>query len=128
MFPGSGPGEMLFNVVPYFIAIVFIIVISIFLFSIMKGIKQWSYNNSQPVLTVPAKIVSKHTKVRNHTHHHDDHHHHTTSTSYFVTFEVESGDRMEFQVHGKDFGLLAEGDQGKLTFQGTRFKGFERVW
>ncbi|MCI9457297.1 MAG: DUF2500 domain-containing protein, partial [Oscillospiraceae bacterium] len=40
--------------------------------------------------------------------------------------QVESGDRMEFQVQDTDYGLLVEGDRGKLTFQGTRFLGFER--
>ena len=27
---------------------------------------------------------------------------------------------------GRDYGLMAEGDEGRLTFQGTRFLGFER--
>lgn len=33
---------------------------------------------------------------------------------------------MEFSVGGSDYGLLAEGDIGKLSFQGTRYLGFER--
>ena len=45
---------------------------------------------------------------------------------YFVTFEVESGDRMELKMHGSEYGLLAEGDFGRLTFQGTRYLSFER--
>ena len=47
-------------------------------------------------------------------------------TSYYVTFQVESGDRMEFEVDGSDYGLLVQGDIGKLSFQGTRYLGFER--
>ena len=43
-----------------------------------------------------------------------------------VTFQVESGDRMEFEVDGSDYGLLVQGDIGKLSFQGTRYLGFER--
>lgn len=54
-------------------------------------------------------------------------HHTTYSTSYFVTFQVESGDRMELHVAGHEYGMLIEGDRGKLTFQGTRYLGFERV-
>ena len=50
----------------------------------------------------------------------------STSTSYYVTFQVESGDRMELSVRGKEYGLLAEGDYGRLTFQGTRYLGFQR--
>jgi hypothetical protein len=44
-----------------------------------------------------------------------------------VTFEVESGDRMELHISAQEYGLLAEGDMGKLTFQGTRYHGFERI-
>ena len=42
------------------------------------------------------------------------------------TFQLESGDRMEFQVSGIEYGMLAEGDTGELTFQGTRYLAFER--
>ncbi len=52
--------------------------------------------------------------------------HTTTSTTYFVTFQVDSGDRMELPVGGYEFGMLAEGDRGKLSFQGTRYLGFQR--
>jgi hypothetical protein len=33
---------------------------------------------------------------------------------------------MELGVPDKEFGLLAEEDLGILTFQGTRYQGFER--
>lgn len=33
---------------------------------------------------------------------------------------------MEFAMDGAEYGLLAEGDRGRLTFQGTRYLGFER--
>lgn len=45
----------------------------------------------------------------------------------FITFELEGESRIEFSVIGKDFGLLMEGDIGKLKFQGTRYLGFERT-
>lgn len=51
--------------------------------------------------------------------------HTTSSTSYYVTFQVESGDRIEFCVKGSEYGMLVEGDRGRLTFQGTRYLGFE---
>ena len=47
-------------------------------------------------------------------------------TSYYATFEVESGDRLELQVSDYEYGQLAEGDRGKLTFQRKRFLQFER--
>ena len=46
---------------------------------------------------------------------------------FHVTFQVESGDRMELPVSGREYGMLAEGDIGKLTFKGTRYLSFERV-
>lgn len=49
-----------------------------------------------------------------------------TSTSYYVTFEFTSGERMELSVKGKAYGQLAEGDQGVLDYQGTRFNSFLR--
>ena len=53
-------------------------------------------------------------------------HHHTTSTTYYATFQVQSGDRMELPVPATEYGLLIEGDEGDLTFQGTRFLSFDR--
>ena len=77
-------------------------------------------------------MVSKRTNVSRHSHPNAGDatgahgFHSTTSTSYYATFQVESGDRMELSMTGTEYGLLAEGDRGKLTFQGTRYLGFER--
>ena len=92
----------------------------------------WISNNNSPILTVDAVIVSKREDVSVHRHGNAGdvtgaHGYHTTSsTTYYVTFEMENGERKELHVSGKEYGLLAEGDSGKLTFQGTRYKGFER--
>ena len=109
-------------------SLVFILVIGMFIVTAVKGIGQWSKNNNSPRLTVLATVVAKRTNVSRH--HHggaNNHHHHHTSTSYYVTFQVESGDRMELHVAGHEYGLLIEGDRGNLTFQGTRYLGFERT-
>ena len=58
--------------------------------------------------------------------HHTDNTMMHTFTTYYATFQVESGDRMELEVDGSDYGMLVEGDIGKLMFQGTRYLGFER--
>lgn len=120
--------NFMFRAFPPIFTIMFIAVFGLIIFSIIKSIGQWKYNNSQPVLTVTAKLVSKRTNVsRSTTHHGDDFHHHShTSTTYYITFEVESGDRMEFCINGEQYGLLVEGDRGQLTFQGTRYLGFKR--
>ena len=102
--------------------IVFFMVIGVFVFTFVKGISEWVSNNNSPRLSVEATVVDKYS--RSHHHRHNGHMH--TSHSYFVTFQVESGDRMELKVSRADFGLLAAGDIGTLSFQGTRFLGFER--
>jgi ABC-type nickel/cobalt efflux system permease component RcnA len=115
-----------FGMLSSFGSLIFIVAIVIILFTILKGLMEWSQNNKQPVLSVSAKVVTKRTENRRHQHHHQDHHHQHHSTSYYATFEVESGDRIEFSISGKEYGQLAEGDDGKLIFQGTRFHRFER--
>ncbi|WP_442594109.1 DUF2500 domain-containing protein [Neobacillus sp. D3-1R] len=106
--------------------IFFLFVFGFIIFQIFKGVKQWNYNNQQPVLTVNAKLVSKRTHVSRHAHNHDNHVHHHSSTSYFLTFEFDSGDRLELKVSDHDYGQYIEGDFGNLTFQGTRYLKFER--
>ena len=119
-----------FTVVPIFVTIIFIIVIAVFVVVFVKAIGEWNKNNHSPRLTVDATIVAKRTNIS----HSSGTHNHTTgmhtsghtSTYYYVTFQVESGDRMEFHVSGEEYGLLVEGDYGDLSFQGTRYLGFER--
>ena len=103
--------------------LMFILVFGIIIVTIVRGIGQWNKNNNSPRLTVAANVVSKRTNVSHH--HHDHHTHH--STSYYVTFQVDSGDRMELHMTGQEYGMLVEGDKGNLTFQGTRYLSFERI-
>lgn len=112
-------------------SVVFILVIGIFIVTIVKGIGEWNRNNQSPRLTVNASVVAKRMDISHHQHPNagdasGGHGFHTaTSTSYFVTFQVDSGDRMEFHVSGSEYGMLAEGDRGNLSFQGTRYLGFD---
>ncbi|MGD7054248.1 DUF2500 domain-containing protein [Sutcliffiella horikoshii] len=126
-----GGGDPMFQIVPIFIGIIFVIVIGSILISVFKGIGEWQKNEQSPRLSVPAVVTSKRIDVskRSNMHHHNDtHQHHSSSThtKYFVTFEFQSGDRSEFHVSGKEYGLLSEDDNGVLSFQGTRYLGFER--
>lgn len=127
---GFGMFGNAFGIMGTIVPLFFIVVIGIIVFSAWKGVSQWNRNNQQPVLHVEARLVSKRTNVSHRHHHHggdEMHHSSSTSTDYFVTFEVESGDRMEFRVSGTEYGMLAEGDFGKLSFQGTRYLGFQRA-
>lgn len=116
-----------FGIIPIIGTIMFVFIFGCFIFIFISGIKGWHENNKAPVLSVLAKIVAKRTKVSESSDlDANGMATHSSSTWYYATFEVESGDRMEFSVQGEVYGLMAEGDRGKLTFQGTRFLGFER--
>ena len=106
--------------------LMFGLVVCMILFTLIKGIAQWNQNNHSPRLTVGAVVVAKRTQVTHHHNHGNGAMHTGHSTSYYATFQVESGDRMELHVSGTEYGMLAEGDTGRLTFQGTRYLGFGR--
>ena len=107
--------------------LMFSLVIGMFILTVIRGISQWNKNNHSPRLTVEATVVAKREEVTHHQHNTGNHTMHlSTSTWYYVTFQVESGDRMELSLPGREYGLLVEGDRGNLSFQGTRFLGFER--
>ena len=84
--------------------------------TLIKNGKRERKNDAAPRLTSQATVVTKRTHVRG------DHAH----TTYFATFQFESGDRLELEIPRDRFGYLVEGDSGKLHFQGTRFLNFER--
>ena len=107
--------------------LMFILVFGIFIVTIVRGIGQWNKNNNSPRLTALTTVVSKQSHTSHHHHNTGGHHHTHHSTSYYVTFQVDSGDRMELHMTGQEYGMLVEGDKGYLTFQGTRYLGFERV-
>jgi len=120
-FGGFGMFSIMFTVV-------FLLIAGTFAVILLKGIGEWNKNNHSPRLTVPATIIAKRTNVSRHRHSGASiHHHYHSSTSYYVTFQVESGDRMEFHISGQEYGLLIEGDHGNLSFQGSRYLGFERM-
>ncbi|SDW54684.1 DUF2500 domain-containing protein [Paenibacillus sp. CF384] len=124
-------GDRIFSFMSIVFPLIFLLVFGLIIYGIIASIRQSQRNNKQPVLTVQANIVNKRTEVRsrsNHQHNNDGfmNHSSSTSTDYYITFQVESGDRIEFEVSGQESGLLAEGDNGRLTFQGTRYLGFQR--
>lgn len=109
------------------------VLISLMVFAVFglvfcRIISTWRKNELSPRLTVAATVVAK----RGHTSR--DPYCKTCqvnaseiSTSYYVTFRFESGDRLELHVPSHEIGYLTEGDRGMLTFQGTRFLSFERT-
>ena len=116
----------MFMMFEFMFPIIFVMVFGMIIFQFATGIGTWHKNNQSPRLSVNATIVAKRESITHHSHANAGYHS-TSSTSYYVTFQVASGDRMELPVTGSEYGMLAEGDIGKLTFQGTRYLSFERV-
>ena len=94
----------------YFFIVMFVLVFAIiavtFIVILVRGVSEWNSNNHSPKLGVEATCVSKRTSV---THHSDPvagdisgahGYTHSSNTTYYATFEVESGDRMEFRISG----------------------------
>ncbi len=114
MYPDPGflgIGDIIFQIL--FIGI-FFLVIYLFVTVIYKGIKEKLSNDKAEILKRYARLLDKRIHVR-------------SFTAYYVTFELDNGERKEFHVSGKDYGLLVENDYGLLTCQGTRFISFERM-
>lgn len=101
---------------PIMFVAIFGLAIGTIVSSFARSAKQNRKNDASPRLSTEATIVDKRTHVWG------DHSH----TDYFVTFQFESGDRLELEIPRDQIGYLVEGDKGKLHFQGTRFLDFER--
>ena len=99
-----------------------------------RSLYVWMRNNRAPQEAADARITAKRMKVSGHggtmmANRVSAMHtiHSSTYTDYFVTFELENGRRLELGVKDADYGMLAEGDRGRLSWQGTRYLGFERA-
>ena len=88
-------------------------------FRLLQTARQWNKDNHSPKLTVPVTVPAKRADTSRRKH--------SYRTRYYVTFQFESGDRLELELQGNEYGLIVEGDRGNLTFQGSRFLGFERT-
>ncbi|WP_211745740.1 DUF2500 domain-containing protein [Paenibacillus sp. Marseille-Q4541] len=111
-------GPPLFN---FLFTIIPLIIVGTILFVIIKGLTTYFRNNAAERLTEQARILTKRTNVSGGS---GDS---SAFTTYYITFEFEDGHRSEFQVKADEYGLLVEGDEGRLTYQGTRYLGFERM-
>lgn len=92
------------------------VILGIVCFQIIRNFWEWHRNNQAPVENCRAKLISKRTHVFGNE---------TARTNYYLTFEW-NGERREFRVKAEEYALLAEGDKGNLTFQGTRLLAFDR--
>ncbi|MGQ7396144.1 DUF2500 domain-containing protein [Streptococcus sp. ZY1909104] len=110
-----GPGGSV-DVIMLFIYAIAAIILGIVVYQIVRNFLEWHRNNQSPVEIRQAKLVSKRTHVFGNE---------MARTNYYVTFEWQK-ERREFRVKPEEYALLAEGDQGELTFQGSRLLQFKR--
>ena len=101
-----------------------IIFVFVFFLVAISGGGHSNKNDKEPRLTVSASVVSKRAKGSHQ--HSADTKRNNASCTYFVTFQVASGDHMELQVTENEYGLLMKGDRGELNFQGKKLLRFER--
>lgn len=87
-------------------------------FKIITSYIEWFRNNRSPQETYIARVTNKRTQIFGGRH---------ASTNYFITFEWQNGQHKEFRMNAQEYELFSQGDKGTLTFQGTRFLGFERL-
>jgi len=103
---------------------IFVGVVALAVLWAARGVLEWMTNNGEPVLSERARVVAKRSEARGRVFSDVGG---RIATSYYATFEFPDGERLEFSVRGKAFGLLSEGDVGELTYQGSRYHGFERA-
>lgn len=109
---GFGGVDMMFSIVPIFMVIIFVIII---VTMISRGVN-YGAQKTKPEHTIGAKVLTKRQHVWG------DH----SRTSYYATFELEDGQRIEFLIPKNKIGYIVEGDAGALTHQGTLFVEFTR--
>jgi len=127
--PFSSVFDAMFTIMPVVVTAGIIIIFGLIIYKVVQGGMEWNRNNHSPILSVKATVVSKRMSVSHHHHNNLNNpamSHIMSSTVYFATFEVAGGDRIELRLPDKEYGMLVENDNGVLTFQGTRYKSFER--
>ena len=97
------------------------IIAAAIVFAIVRGLKMWLANNASELRTVNCFVVDKRTEVWGGSGES------SANTNYYVTFEMDDRSRIELPMHGHSYGMIASGDRGLLTYQGTRFKEFKRA-
>lgn len=121
--------------IPSFIVVVVLplLIIASIVFKGIKSLMEWHNNNNSPCLNIGAKIVARRTENcdgyntrRRNRHEGRGITIESNVPKYYITFELETGERKEMSVPRKSYGLLVEGDVGSLTYQGTRYIDFKR--
>lgn len=110
----SGEGQILL-----FLGLLGLGLLAMAVWTAVQKLLQWHRNNRAPRLTVSAAVTDKRTR--------EYRSRYLDSLTCYVTFATEDGLEREMEVDPLLYETLRTGEQGKLTLQGTRFLGFERI-
>jgi len=124
----GGSFNLMFQVVPILIGIIFVIVIV----SIVMRSARYINNARSPRQSMFVRIVAKRMEVSSSTSHHNHgngaiHPTHSSRTTYYITLEFDTGERKEFLDVKSLYGLVVEGDEGYAAIQGDWIVAFERA-
>ena len=112
----------------YYIYLVILLSSIIIITSIIIIIVNWLKNKLSPKVVVQSTISNKYMK-KNNVYRQGDFApgiHLREIITYYVTFNIESGEDIEFRVSKSKYLKLKKGNKGKLTYQGGRFIRFDR--
>jgi len=99
---------------------VFALVIGLIVIFAVGTAAYYLYNLAQETVTRKVKVVAKRTSFTQATGQNP------AQTTYYCTFEFEDGQRAEYHVGVRQYGLIAEGDRGELDTKGALFWDFRR--
>ena len=113
----------MFMLFEFMFPIIFVMVFGMIIFQFVTGIGTWHKNNQSPRLSVSATIVAKRENITHHSHANAGDlsgthgYHSTSSTSYYVTFQVASGDRMNCRLLAVNMECWRKATLGNLRFR-----------
>ena len=113
---------------------IFLIIVFVIMVILVNKMNRWSQNNNSPETTVEAVVSEK--RDRDSLQQIPNGGDPTGAQGFqlipeihrYVVFTVDTGETMEFSVTEGEFRSLQKGERGRLTFQGTRYLGFERIY
>jgi len=109
--------EDLFGSETFFMTIIFmlgIVFVGMFFSIFFKAHAENEKNSGMPVEKKHAKIVTKRYVMD------------SPKLGSLILFEFDDGSRKEISVNAQAASIIAENDTGIVTYQGTKFIGFER--
>lgn len=105
------------------------LIVGVILFALLRGLYIWNKDNHSPRVTEEAEVYTKRQDVSTFTKKGRDVHfgsYRSIYVRYFVVFQTRNSGIVKLKVRSDDFDMVREGEKGLLTFQGTRFLGFEK--